>query len=335
MSPNRPCADEGGVSSPLLQVDGLHVQFRSERALARAVEGVSFDIRQGEVLGLVGESGCGKTVTALSLLRLLPPTAQIEGRALFAGDNLLSMKEPLLRRLRGHRIAMVFQDPMTSLNPTYTVGEQIAETLRVHLAMSRACAAKRCRELLDQVGIPNSARVFGEYPHHLSGGMRQRVMIAIAIACGPKLLVADEPTTALDVTIQAQILDLLLDLQRELRMAVLLISHDLGVVAEVCNRVAVMYAGRIVEQAPTRRIFARPSHPYTRGLLDSIPRLRVELHRLKSIPGSVPSPDEIIHGCRFAGRCPGAFDRCALEPDFISIEPEHLSRCWLADGVGA
>lgn len=330
MTSIQPSTHKSETSSPLLKVDGLKIQFRSERGIARAVDGISFDLDQGEILGLVGESGCGKTVTALSMLRLLPATARIEGSAIFDSDNLLTMKEPKLRRLRGHDIAMVFQDPMTSLNPTFTVGEQIAETLRVHLAMSGATAAERGRDLLAQVGIPNPRGMFDEYPHRLSGGMRQRVMIAIAIACGPRLLIADEPTTALDVTIQAQILELLQGLQRELKMAVLLITHDLGVVAEVCNRVVVMYAGRMVEQASTSELFARPSHPYTRGLLDSIPRLEVDVPRLTSIPGSVPSPDEVIPGCRFAGRCTRAGERCGVEPELAPVGPEHFSRCWAA-----
>jgi oligopeptide/dipeptide ABC transporter ATP-binding protein len=308
---------------------------------ARAVDGVSFDLRPGETLGIVGESGCGKTVTSLSILRLIPePPGHIRPGSFieFEGRNLLALAPKELRAIRGNQIAMIFQEPMTSLNPVFTVGDQIAEAAIVHQGLSRRSARARAVEMLTLVGIPDPAERVDHYPHQMSGGMRQRVMIAMALVCRPKVLIADEPTTALDVTIQAQILELLDRLQRELGMAIMLITHDLGVVAGTADRVVVMYAGQVVEQATTAALFARPMHPYTEGLLASIPRLDTpparERGRLHSIPGQVPAATAWPAGCRFHPRCPYAWDRCATEePPLLDAgtgEPgAHTVRCWL------
>jgi oligopeptide/dipeptide ABC transporter ATP-binding protein len=319
---------------PLLDISGLRVCYTSDRGVVRAVDGVDLQIRPHQVVGLVGESGCGKSATALSLMGLLPRAVGevTDGKIMFDGVDLVGQGEKRLRRLRGREIAMIFQDPMTSLNPAYTVGDQLAEPLREHLGMGRREASARSLELLADVGIPNPARVADGYPHQLSGGMRQRVMIAIAMACGPRLLIADEATTALDVTIQAQILELLAGLQERTGMAMLFISHDLGVVARTCDRVAVMYAGRVVEDAPTHELFRAPSHPYTRGLLGAIPRLGAGAQRLTPIRGQVPPPGSELSGCRFAGRCELARARChAQEPELLRLAAEHSSRCWLAE----
>jgi oligopeptide/dipeptide ABC transporter ATP-binding protein len=298
------------------------------------LEDVSFAIAPGETLGLVGESGCGKSVTALSIMRLLPePPARIEsGRIVFDGTDLLDLDAERLRSIRGDRIAMIFQEPMTSLNPVFTIGDQIGESLIVHRGASRAAARAEAARLLDLVGIPAAASRLDRYPHELSGGQRQRAMIAIALACKPRLLIADEPTTALDVTVQAQILDLIARLRRELGMAVLLITHDLGVVAEFCDRVAVMYAGRIVEEAPATALFAAPGHRYTEALLRSMPAANAPGRDLPSIPGSVPPPAARGAGCVFAPRCGFATPRCRAELPPLCAPPHRL-RCWHPAGA--
>jgi len=316
--------------APLVSIDDLTVQFRGDRKWTTAVEGVSFDVGEGDCLGIVGESGSGKSVTALSMLRLhARGTSRFaSGSVHYRGQDLLQAPESDLREIRGRDIAMVFQDPMSSLNPVLTICDQISETLRLHQGMSRADARVRAIELLDLVRIADARRRVDEYPHRLSGGMRQRVMIAIAIACRPRLLIADEPTTALDVTIQAQILELLRELRSELGMAVMLISHDLGVIAEFAERVIVMYAGRIVEQAPVEVLFRTPVHPYTEGLMASIPALDGGDGRLYSIPGRIPDPDEPIAGCRFGPRCAHVQEICrAAVPDLAAIGPDHRVRC--------
>jgi peptide/nickel transport system ATP-binding protein/oligopeptide transport system ATP-binding protein len=294
------------VSDVLLSVKDLCTWFFTDQGVAKAVDGVSFEVREGETLGLVGESGCGKTVTSLSVLGLLPdPPARImNGSSIsFRGEELVGAAEPSLRALRGNEISMIFQEPMTSLNPVYTVGEQIGEALRLHRGLNRKAARAESAQLLREVGIPDPEARLDEFPHRMSGGMRQRVMIAMALSCGPRLLIADEPTTALDVTIQAQILDLLADLRERRGMAVLLITHDLGVVAEVCDRVLIMYAGQVVETGSVHEIFADPRHPYTKGLLESLPSLEQPGRRLKAIPGTVPDSIDWPIGCRFEQRC--------------------------------
>jgi len=316
--------------APLLEVRDLVVEFATRRGTARAVDGVDLDLAVGATLGLVGESGCGKSVTSLAILRLLDTNARVRsGTIRFEGRDLLALDEPAMRRMRGARIAMIFQEPMTSLNPVFTVGAQIAETLRVHRALDRKAAWGRAVELMHLVEIPDPERRARSYPHELSGGMRQRVMIAIAIACEPALLIADEPTTALDVTIQAQILDLLRGLRARLGMGLLLITHDLGVVAAEADEVAIMYAGRIVERAPTAPLFARPAHPYTAALLASLPRLERRAERLTPIPGSVPDLLALPSGCRFRDRCPRADARCAAEdPELVEIAPGRRVACF-------
>jgi oligopeptide/dipeptide ABC transporter ATP-binding protein len=317
-------------SAPLVSIDDLTVQFRTDRGWSTAVEGVSFDIGDGDCVGVVGESGSGKSVTALSMLRLhARRTARFAGGSVrYDGRDLLRIPESDLRRIRGRDIAMVFQDPMSSLNPVLTICDQISASLRLHQNMSRADARRRAVELLDLVRIADAGRRVDEYPHRLSGGMRQRVMIAIAIACRPRLLIADEPTTALDVTIQAQILELLRDLRAELGMAVMLISHDLGVIAEFARRVIVMYAGRVVEDAPVDVLFRRPLHPYTEGLMASVPAIEGETARLYSIPGRIPDPDEVVAGCRFGPRCGYAEPVCrAAMPDLVAVDGDHRVRC--------
>ncbi len=316
--------------SPLLEVRDLRVSFPTSGGEVSPVDGVSFAMEPGETLALVGESGSGKSLTSLALVRLVPAPGRIAAGSIRLGDtDLLGLAPEPLRRVRGRRIGMVFQDPMTSLNPVLTVGDQISETIRAHFAVSRLEARRRAEGLLLEVGLGDAAGRYETYPHQLSGGMRQRVMLAIALAGEPELLVADEPTSALDVTIQAQILALLDRLRSTHRMAVLLISHDLGVVAGRADRVAVMYAGRIVEEAPTERLFASPAHPYTRGLLASLPRLRGPRLPLQAIPGVVPRPDAWPVGCRFHPRCGQVMPRCTTEPPVVSLDAEHRSRCWL------
>ena len=318
------------MAEPLLAIEDLRVVFGRPGREQVAVDGVSLTLDAGEVLGIVGESGSGKSLTALSILRLVPsPPGRIEAKAIrFMGRDLLALDERRMNEVRGADIAMIFQEPMSALNPVFTIGDQIAETLRIHEGLDRNAARRRSLELLTKVGISNPEQRLGQYPHELSGGMRQRVMIAIALACRPKLLIADEPTTALDVTIQAQILALLRDLQRELGMAVLLITHDLGVVAQVVDRVAVMYAGRVVEQGSVGAVFERPSHPYTRLLMESIPSLDHDRDRLPTIPGMVPSLANLPPGCRFHPRCPAARPPCAERPPaFVSVGPGHHAAC--------
>jgi oligopeptide/dipeptide ABC transporter ATP-binding protein len=321
------------AASPVLQIDGLTTTVGDLKIL----DGVSLTIGDGEVVGVVGESGSGKSMTALSTMRLLPSSVGVtSGRILFEGMDLLGRSEVEMRRIRGDRIAMIFQEPMSSLNPVLTIGEQIVETLAWHRGMDRAAARRRAIDLLDMVEIPAAAKRIGDYPHQLSGGMRQRVMIAIALACEPKLLIADEPTTALDVTVQAQVLDLLRGLRRDLAMSVMLITHDLGVVAEFADRVVVLYAGRVAETAPVRALFRRPFHPYTRGLLASIPPLTGPLVRPQPIPGSVPGLADMPEGCRFHPRCTAAMDCCrTTQPPFFPLDGDHEAACWLGNSGGA
>ncbi|MFT8242485.1 ABC transporter ATP-binding protein [Roseomonas sp. BN140053] len=328
---------------PLLSVEMLQTHFRTPDGVNRAVDGVSFTVRAGETVAIVGESGCGKSVTAMSVLRLIPePPGRIAGAIRFEGRDLLQLSDREMRAIRGNEISMIFQEPMTSLNPVLTVGRQIGETLRLHQGLDGRAAEARAVEMLTLVGIPEPRRRVREYPHQLSGGMRQRVMIAMALACNPKLLIADEPTTALDVTIQAQILDLMRDLKQRVGAAIVLITHDLGVVAEVAERVIVMYAGRVVEQAAVGPLFRAPRHPYTQGLLGAVPRLGSSLEgtatRLAEIPGQVPSLKARIEGCVFASRCPHATELCrAVPPALEGKAPGHLAACHYAhrDAVAA
>ena len=320
----------------LLEVENLQTHFRTPEGINRAVDGVSFHVEEGETLAIVGESGCGKSVTSMSLMRLIPePPGKISGAIRFRGKDLLKISDTEMRAIRGNDISMIFQEPMTSLNPVLTVGRQIRETLRLHQGLDKEAAEARAVEMLALVGIPEPARRVREYPHQLSGGMRQRVMIAISLACNPRLLIADEPTTALDVTIQAQILQLMLDLKRRVGAAVILITHDLGVVAEVAERVMVMYAGRKVEEAPVAELFRAPLHPYTRGLLGAVPKLGSSLtgaaRRLAEIPGQVPGLKQRVEGCAFAGRCSLATDLCReVAPGLEEKSQHHLAACHFA-----
>jgi len=317
-------------AAPLLAVHDLHTHFETAEGVARAVDGVSFSVHAGRTLGIVGESGCGKSVTALSILRLVTlPGRIVGGSILYKGEDLLGLSERAMRRVRGKEIAMIFQEPMTSLNPVFTIGSQIAEAIRLHQHLDRAATGRRVIEALRLVEMPEPERRAGSYPHELSGGMRQRAMIAMALACEPSLLIADEPTTALDVTIQAQILDLLRGLRERLGMAMILITHDLGIVAEQADEVAVMYAGRIVEQAPVIAIFEQPRHPYTVALVHAVGKLGGERQRyLDALPGTVPSLLRLPSGCRFRDRCPRAVDECArVDPQLEQETPEHLVAC--------
>ncbi|WP_257166600.1 ABC transporter ATP-binding protein [Bradyrhizobium sp. SRS-191] len=321
---------------PLLEVENLQVHFRTPTGINRAVDGVSFHVNPGETLAIVGESGCGKSVTSMSMMRLIPePPGKIAGSILLEGRDILTLSDREMRALRGNDISMIFQEPMTSLNPVLTVGRQIGETLRLHQGLDQAQAEARAVEMLTLVGIPEPARRVREYPHQLSGGMRQRVMIAMALACNPKLLIADEPTTALDVTIQAQILKLMLELKQRVGAAIILITHDLGVVAEVAERVMVMYAGRKVEEAPVKELFRSPRHPYTQGLLGALPKLGSSLSgetkRLAEIPGQVPDLKQRIEGCVFAGRCALATDLCRqYAPGLEQKAAHHIAACHFA-----
>ena len=326
------------MSAPLLAIDGLKTHFFTRDGVVRAVDGVSFAVGAGETLAVVGESGCGKSVTALSILRLVPspPGRIVAGAIRFEGGDLLSLSEAEMRRIRGNAVSMIFQEPMTSLNPVLTVARQIGETLTLHQGLDAGAAEQRAVEMLRLVRIPEPERRARQYPHELSGGMRQRVMIAMALSCNPSILIADEPTTALDVTIQAQILDLMRELKTRIGAAIILITHDLGVVAEMAQRVVVMYAGRKVEEAPVRDLFRRPRHPYTLGLLASVPRLGAtlgrEAPRLAEIPGVVPSLKEPIVGCAFAPRCAFAVARCRAEaPPLQEQAPEHFAACFESD----
>ena len=320
----------------LLEVKNLKTYFFTDEGVVRAVDGVDLYIKQGETLGVVGESGCGKSVTALSIMKLIPqpPGKIVEGEISYNGINLVDLPANKMRKIRGKEISMVFQEPMTSLNPVFTCGEQIAEALRLHEGLGRREAMDKTVEMLKLVHIPNAERRVKEYPHQLSGGMRQRIMIAMALSCNPKLLIADEPTTALDVTIQAQILELLNELKAKLRMAVMLITHDMGVIAETAQRVVVMYAAKVAEEAPVAELFKEPLHPYTQGLLRSIPRIDLaatERRRLETIPGTVPTlRGEIAAGCRFAPRCPFVKSVCTeKDPVLKEIKPGHKVSCWL------
>ena len=320
--------------APLLEISNLKTWFSSDRGDIRSVDGISLHVDEGETLGIVGESGCGKSVTSLSVMRLIPtpPGRFVDGQILFEGRDLLGLSEGEMRKLRGSALSMIYQEPMTSLNPVFTVGDQIAETIVTHMKVGRAEAFARAVQMLKLVNIPEPERRATEYPHQLSGGMRQRVMIAMALSCNPRLLIADEPTTALDVTIQAQILELLRRLRTEMGMSIMLITHDLGVVAEMCDRVVVMYSGKIVETAEVRPLFANPLHPYTEGLLASIPRLDEDVEELHAIEGSVPAPTDRPPGCAFAARCQYAFDRCRVEePPLLTTAPGRQAACFLAD----
>jgi oligopeptide/dipeptide ABC transporter ATP-binding protein len=318
----------------VLDVHELRISFTApDGRRFHPVDGVSFSLERGETLALVGESGSGKSLTSLALLRLVPPPGRIDaGSVIRLGEtDVMALEGEALRRIRGRRIGMIFQDPMTSLNPVFTVGDQIVEGIRAHLPMSKADARERARALLQEVGLPDPGDRLDAYPHQLSGGMRQRVMIAIALSAEPEILVADEPTTALDVTVQAQILEVLDQLRRRRGMAILLITHDLGIVAGRADRVAVMYAGQIVEEAATAELFARPSHPYTQGLFASVPRITGPIQRLTPIGGTVPPASAWPSGCRFRPRCPQAFEKSEREPELLPVGPGHRMRCWLAE----
>jgi len=314
--------------TPTLKVRNLEVVFHAEKGLVKAADRINIDLFPGRTTGLVGESGCGKTITSLALLRLLPNSASISGGAISLGENnLLELSEKEMKKIRGDRISMIFQEPMTSLNPVFTIGRQVAEVFRIHRGMNRRQAWRGAVEMLGMVGIPDPAARAGDYPHQLSGGMRQRAMIAMALACRPDVLIADEPTTALDVTIQAQILDLILEMQRDLNTSVLFISHDLGVVSEIADDVMVMYAGKIVEKAPAASFFDKPLHPYGRGLVETLPKAGEKKSRLPAISGSVPDLSSLPSGCRFSDRCPLADSKCAeTDPDLV----EKVGGRWVA-----
>ena len=322
----------------LLDVQGLTTAFMTGRGEITAIEEVSFSLKEGEILGIVGESGSGKSVTALTIMGLLPtPPARIAaGKVLFQGQELTKLSSRELQRIRGPGIAMIFQEPMTSLNPVFSIGDQIMETIKAHESLPAAALRKRAIDMLDKVGIPSAARRLDDYPHQMSGGQRQRVMIAIALACNPKLLIADEPTTALDVTIQAQILDLLMDLRDEFRMAIMIITHNMGVIAETADRVLVMYAGRVIEEAPVARVFDHPIHPYTRGLLECVPSITEDRARLIAIPGTLPDPARRPPGCRYSVRCRYAQPSCSdALPPLILEEADHWAACLRAKELAA
>jgi oligopeptide/dipeptide ABC transporter ATP-binding protein len=322
----------------LLEVKNLQTQFSTSGGVVRAVDGVSWDVRQGETVALVGESGCGKSVSALSVMRLVsqPAGRIVGGQILFKGRDLLALTEEQMRKVRGREIAMIFQEPMTSLNPVLTIGRQLTEPLEIHLGMDTARSQVRAAELLSMVGIADPERRLGQYPHQFSGGMRQRMMIAMALACDPALILADEPTTALDVTIQAQILELMKDLSRKMGVAMLMITHNLGVVARYADRVNVMYAGRIIERGTAREIYGNPRHPYTLGLLRSVPRLDEPIRaKLEPIPGQPPDLSKLPAGCAFAPRCRYVLERCSVEiPPLGEVAPDHVSACWVARDLG-
>ncbi|UTR12757.1 ABC transporter ATP-binding protein [Evansella sp. LMS18] len=320
-----------GNENKLLQVKDLETHFHTENGVIPSVNGVSFDVKEGETVGIVGESGCGKSVTSLSIMGLVGSPGKIEnGEILFEGKDLTKLSKNEIRKLRGNELAMIFQEPLTSLNPLFTVGNQISESIIQHQKVSKAEAKKKSIEMLDKVGIPRPDKVFSSYPHSLSGGMRQRVMIAMALSCNPKLLIADEPTTALDVTIQAQILELMKDLTREYNTSIMLITHDLGVVAEMVDTVIVMYAGQVVEHTDVFTLFKDPKHPYTKGLLDSTPKIHELKEELQSIEGTVPSPENMPKGCRFSPRCPFVMEKCIDHmPALEETNGDHKVRCWL------
>ena len=323
------------MSDALLTIDNLHISFRTSRGELDAIVGISLDVRRGEIFGIVGETGCGKTVTGLSVLGLLPKSAAIKAGAIrFDGQDLLQLRAGEMNDLRGRAISMIFQDPSTALNPVFTIGAQMARVARQHLNLDARSARRRCVEMLAAVGLPDPERIMNSYAHQLSGGMKQRAMIAMALLCQPSLIVADEPTTALDVTIQAQVLALLRELRSELDVAVLLITHNLGVVAHTCDRLAVLYAGRVVESGSTEAVFSAPHHPYTRGLLAAIPRAGVKGEPLVAIPGSVPANPGAVQGCAFAPRCPHVYARCRAEapPLRLLADGRHATACFLDEG---
>lgn len=319
----------------VLELKNLQTTFQSGKTAVPAVDGVSLHVRKGEVLGIVGESGCGKSVTSLSIMQLIPsPPGKIAGgEILYKGENIAKAKAKRMKRVRGKEISMIFQEPMTSLNPLFTIGNQLIEAIRNHNKISKKEARAKAIQLVRDVGIPRAEEIIHEYPHQLSGGMRQRIMIAMAMSCDPEVLIADEPTTALDVTIQAQILDLMKSLNEEKGMAILLITHDLGVVADICHRVVVMYAGQVVEEGTVRTILKQPKHPYTQGLIRSLPKLTERKQQLYSIPGTVPQPGTIEQGCRFAERCEFAFEDCFQKnPALLELDDGHACRCLLYEG---
>jgi peptide/nickel transport system ATP-binding protein len=324
---------KGERQHKLLEIHNLHLEFRTSRGVHQALMGVSFEVQKGEIFGLVGETGCGKTVTGLSILRLLPRSARIpQGQILFEGEDLLQLQKQEMEDVRGGEIAMIFQDPSSSLNPVFTIGSQIERVIKQHLPMTSTNARQHAADMLEAVGLPDVKRILSSYPHQLSGGMQQRVMIAMALSCRPRLLIADEPTTALDVTIQAQILRVLRDLQKRMDFSVILITHNLGVVAQTCDRLAVLYAGSVAESGSTRDIFNNPQHPYTRGLMDAIPRPGSRGKKMKAILGTVPSNPGDVVGCAFAPRCEFAFERCTLEtPGLFDLEDDHKSACFLVE----
>jgi peptide/nickel transport system ATP-binding protein len=321
------------VKKKLLDVKGLKTYFYTDEGVIPAVDGVDITIHEGETVGIVGESGCGKSVTSLTVMRLTPGKV-VEGSITFNGQDILALPEPEMREIRGNKMAMIFQEPMTSLNPVFTIGQQIGEAVEIHMKVGKSKARERAIEMLKLVGIPRPEQIVDEYPHQLSGGMRQRVMIAMAMSCNPKLLIADEPTTALDVTIQAQILDLMRELRAKQNTAIMLITHDLGVVAEMCDRVIVMYGGKVVEECDVVTLFTNPRHPYTQGLMKSMPTLDSKVKRLYSIPGHVPVPGSLRGGCTFAPRCEFAMEVCRKNiPQLEEIEAGHFSRCWLHTSI--
>jgi len=316
----------------LLEVKHMSLSLKRAGKYSKILDDISFYIEQGETLGIVGESGCGKSMTALSLMQLLPEKARLEGDVVLQQKNISKVSKRKLEKIRGNQMSMIFQDPLTSLNPLQTVGVQVEESLILHTKKNKKERRERVLQLLNAVGLPRAEELIDEYPHQLSGGMRQRIMIAIAMACEPQLLICDEPTTALDVTVQAQILELMNEIKRETEMGIVMITHDMGVVAEVCNRVIVMYAGKIVEEAPVIELFGNPKHPYTQGLLASIPKLGRRKEKLGSIPGTVPTPGSMPTGCRFADRCPHVMEICrSVTPEMIQIQKSHQTACWLYD----
>ncbi|MEZ7172815.1 ABC transporter ATP-binding protein [Sporosarcina sp. OR05] len=319
------------TTETILHVNNLHTYFRTEHGVVPSVNGVSFDVKEGETLAIVGESGSGKSVTSLSIMGLIDSPGKVEeGNILFAGNDLTSLGKKAYRKLRGNELAMIFQEPLTSLNPLFTVGNQLSESIKLHQQVDKPTAKVKSIEMLAHVGIPRPEKVYSSYPHVLSGGMRQRVMIAMALSCNPKLLIADEPTTALDVTIQAQILELMKKLAKEHQTAILLITHDLGVVAEMADNVVVMYAGQVVEHTDVYSLFSKPLHPYTQGLLASTPKFHESEEVLESIKGTVPTPSTMPAGCKFHPRCPHAMDICVMkEPTLQDVEQAHKVRCWL------
>ncbi|MGV8982044.1 ABC transporter ATP-binding protein [Clostridium sp.] len=323
------------MSKNLVEIKNLKTYFYTEDGIVKAVDDVSFNIRQGEIIGVVGESGCGKSVTAMSIMRLIPspPGKIVGGEILFEDKKILELKDDEMRKIRGNEIAVIFQEPMTSLNPIFTIGYQIEEVIQLHQKLNKVQTKKKAVEMLKLVGVPRAEEIVRCYPHELSGGMRQRAMIAMAVSCNPKLLIADEPTTALDVTIQAQILDIMKDLKKKLNTSIMLITHDLGVIAEMAEYVIVMYAGKVVEEAPVIELFENPMHPYTEGLMKSKPSLDKDVDRLYSIPGQVPNPINMPEECYFCARCPSAMDICRVQqPPIKEIRPGHKVACFLYEG---